>query len=118
MKAPIVVTGGFRTAKGMEDALKSGSVDMVGIAKPFAVYPDLPNQILNGTYEKLESPHITTGVKTLDEKLSSILVLSWYEKQFELMANGKQPKMQLSAWKGLWNSVKKNGASAFMQRRA
>lgn len=118
VKAPIVVTGGFRTAKGMEDALESGSVDMVGIAKPFAIYPDLPNQILNGTYEKLESPHITTGVKTLDEKLSSILVLSWYEKQFELMANGKQPEIQLSAWKGLWNSVKKNGASAFMQRRA
>ncbi|RTX84453.1 NADH:flavin oxidoreductase/NADH oxidase family protein [Staphylococcus piscifermentans] len=118
VKAPIVVTGGFRTAKGMEDALESGSVDMVGIAKPFAIYPDLPNQILNGTYEKLESPHITTGVKALDKKLSSILVLSWYEKQFELMANGKQPEMQLSAWKGLWNSVKKNGASAFMQRRA
>ena len=118
VKAPIVVTGGFRTAKGMEDALESGSVDMVGIAKPFAIYPDLPNQILNGTYEKLESPHITTGVKALDKKLSSILVLSWYEKQFELMANGKQPDMQLSAWKGLWNSVKKNGASVFMQRRA
>lgn len=118
VKAPIVVTGGFRSAKGMEDALESGSVDMVGIAKPFAMYPDLPNQILNGTYEKLESPNITTGVKALDKKLSSVLILSWYEKQFELIAHGKQPDMQLSAWKGLWNSIKKNGASAFMQRRA
>ena len=78
VKAPIVVTGGFRSAKGMEDALESGSVDMVGIAKPFAMYPDLPNQILNGTYEKLESPNITTGVKALDKKLSSVLILSWY----------------------------------------
>ena len=117
VKASIVVTGGFRSAEGMEDALEGGSIDMVGIAKPFAVDPDLPNQILNGTYEKIELPKITTGIKALDKKLSSVLELSWYEKQFDLMAHGKQPDMHLSIWKGLWNSIKKNGTTAFTQRR-
>ena len=34
---PLIVTGGFRSSKGMSDALNSGACDFVGLARPFAV---------------------------------------------------------------------------------
>lgn len=89
VNTPIVVTGGFRSAEGMEAAINSGSIDMVGIAKPLVINPDLPNQIINGTYITPDLPRITTNVKFIDKKLGSMIELSWYEAQFYLMAHGK-----------------------------
>lgn len=37
----LMVTGGFRTAQGMNAALDSGACDFIGIARPFAVETDL-----------------------------------------------------------------------------
>ncbi|KAM0154765.1 hypothetical protein ACHAQE_005508 [Botrytis cinerea] len=42
----LMVTGGFRTRVGMEEALKSGGCDLIGIARPAAVIPKLPNEII------------------------------------------------------------------------
>ncbi|HEY8208082.1 MAG TPA: NADH:flavin oxidoreductase/NADH oxidase family protein, partial [Myxococcaceae bacterium] len=39
---PLMVTGGFRTAAGMADAVSSRAVDVVGLARPMALEPDLP----------------------------------------------------------------------------
>ena len=44
----LMVTGGFRTAVGMNAALDSGACDFVGIARPFAVEPDLGNRLVAG----------------------------------------------------------------------
>jgi 2,4-dienoyl-CoA reductase-like NADH-dependent reductase (Old Yellow Enzyme family) len=43
---PLMVTGGFRTRTGMEAALASGACDIIGIARPAAVYPHLPKDII------------------------------------------------------------------------
>jgi 2,4-dienoyl-CoA reductase-like NADH-dependent reductase (Old Yellow Enzyme family) len=45
-KAPLMVTGGFRSRAGMEAALESGACDIIGIGRPAAVIPKLPNLIL------------------------------------------------------------------------
>jgi 2,4-dienoyl-CoA reductase-like NADH-dependent reductase (Old Yellow Enzyme family) len=42
----LMVTGGFRTRRGMEDALQSGACDLIGIARPAAVLPKLPKEII------------------------------------------------------------------------
>jgi len=42
---PLSVTGGLRTKKGMESAISSNATDFIGLARPLAVYPDLPNLI-------------------------------------------------------------------------
>lgn len=47
-KTPLMVTGGFRSKRGMNDALASGAMDVVGIARPLAVEPDLPRRLLLG----------------------------------------------------------------------
>jgi 2,4-dienoyl-CoA reductase-like NADH-dependent reductase (Old Yellow Enzyme family) len=42
----LMVTGGFRTRTGMEAALQSGACDLIGIARPAAVLPKLPKEII------------------------------------------------------------------------
>lgn len=45
----LMVTGGFRTRVGMEEALKSGGCDIIGIGRPAAVIPRLPKEIILNT---------------------------------------------------------------------
>ncbi|KAA8566426.1 hypothetical protein EYC84_008991 [Monilinia fructicola] len=42
----LMVTGGFRTRIGMEEAVQSGGCDLIGIARPAAVLPKLPREII------------------------------------------------------------------------
>ncbi|KAI6226307.1 NADH oxidase [Aphelenchoides fujianensis] len=46
--AALYVTGGWRTAKGMIDAIEAGSTQGVGLGRPIAAEPDLPKKILAG----------------------------------------------------------------------
>lgn len=34
-QVPLIITGGFRSQNAMDDALKSGELDFVGVARPF-----------------------------------------------------------------------------------
>ena len=43
-KMPLMVTGGFRSAKGMNEALSQGDVDVIGIARPALRGPGLPQE--------------------------------------------------------------------------
>lgn len=43
---PLMVTGGFRTRQGMENAVASGACDLVGLGRPAVLYPDLPKKII------------------------------------------------------------------------
>ena len=42
----LMVTGGFRSREGMDLALQSKACDLIGIARPAAVYPKLPKELL------------------------------------------------------------------------
>ena len=112
---PLAVTGGFRTAQGMQDALDSGATDMIGIARPLALVPDLPNRAINNHTYTIDLKEPTTGFKGLDRML--ILGLTWYEQQIHLMSNGKKPDPDLSAWQTVWFSLSSMGKHALMKRR-
>ncbi|KAL8277387.1 hypothetical protein RQP46_010227 [Phenoliferia psychrophenolica] len=45
---------GFRTAKAMADAIRSGACDMVGIARPLMMEPDLVARILDGSADAVK----------------------------------------------------------------
>lgn len=49
-QVPLIITDGLRSQSSLEDALASGHLDLVGIACPFALVPDLVSQMQNGTY--------------------------------------------------------------------
>ena len=48
--------------------LSSGHLDLVGVARPFALVPDLANQMQNGTYQTVQTDRIQTGVAFVDKK--------------------------------------------------
>lgn len=48
-KIPLIVTGGFRTREGMNDALRSNACDFVGIGRPVCVQLNLPQILLDPT---------------------------------------------------------------------
>ncbi|MBU2873793.1 NADH:flavin oxidoreductase/NADH oxidase family protein [Marinobacter salexigens] len=87
---PLMVTGGFRTSEGMARAIASGATDLVGLARPLVVEPDLPNRIMSGeAFTSLVRP-IKTGIKAIDNM--ALMEVSWYARQLGRMGNGKPPR--------------------------
>ncbi len=116
IKAPVVVTGGFRSASGMAQAVSSGDVDMVGIARPLTLHPDLPKEIIKGVDVKNRVKPLTTGVKALDQ--AGMLEITWYEQQMARIAGGKKPKPNMNVYWSLVRTMANNGIQAFQKRRA
>jgi 2,4-dienoyl-CoA reductase-like NADH-dependent reductase (Old Yellow Enzyme family) len=48
VKVPLMVTGGFRTRSAMEQALKQGAADLIGLGRPLCYFPDGPKRLLGG----------------------------------------------------------------------
>lgn len=98
---PLMVTGGFRTDAGMRDALASGATDLIGIARPLAVEPDLPNRILAGESVLSKVRPIKTGIPMVDK--AAMMETMFYTYQLARMAKGKTPKPHES---GLWSLLR------------
>lgn len=115
VQVPLMVTGGFRSVMGMDAALRSGAVDVVGIARLMVIDPDAPASLLNGLNSKQQVHPIKTGIKQID-RLGLMEVL-WYELQVKRIAAGGEPRPGES---GLWALVKSlamNGWGTFRTRR-
>lgn len=115
-KVPLAVTGGFRSAKGMQDAIASGATDLVGLARPLTVVPDLPQRVLADPDYRVDVGNPSTGIKGLDQAMGISIV--WYEQQIHRLAKGKEPKPNLSAWRAVWATLCGMGSEAFRRRRA
>ncbi len=103
-KTILIVSGGFRTRLGMEAALQSGGCDMIGIARPAAVLPRLPKEIILNEKEvkdedaSLRLKPVPTPmlfgylqwllpVKIIGSGSQSV----YYSKQIQRMGNGLKP---------------------------
>ncbi len=88
---PLMVTGGFRVRKSILRALDAQVLDMVGLARPFCIYPHLMNDFLTGRLEVLEDPFIPAKKSFL--KFSS--QGGYYAKQIVNIASGGVPDLSL-----------------------
>jgi 2,4-dienoyl-CoA reductase-like NADH-dependent reductase (Old Yellow Enzyme family) len=93
---PLVLTGGFKTYQGMADALTSGDVDMVGLARLLAIEPDAANKLLAGKNPGHIIQKVKTGFGPIDRM--SVMETVWYREQLERIGDGKGPKPKLSAF--------------------
>ena len=101
VRTPLVVTGGFRSAQGMAQAIECGAVDMVGIARIMAIEPDVPARLLAGLAAQQTVKPLRTGIQAIDKM--GLLEVSWYTGQLKRIGRGDLPKPHESA---LWVFVK------------
>lgn len=97
-RAPIMVTGGFRTLAGMENALQTGDTDMIGVARPFCTHPNFPLQMMRGSLSSLPVPEdklvLGRGWVGPNSKWTAIrgynnlAQVSWYYRQIECLSEG------------------------------
>jgi 2,4-dienoyl-CoA reductase-like NADH-dependent reductase (Old Yellow Enzyme family) len=101
VSVPLVVTGGFRSLQGMADAIGSGAVDFVGMARVLAIEPDLPRRLLAGQDPLQTVRPIRTGIPPIDKM--GLMEVTWYTGQLKRIGRGEAPKPNESA---LWVFIK------------
>ncbi|MEN8721240.1 MAG: NADH:flavin oxidoreductase/NADH oxidase family protein [Oceanococcaceae bacterium] len=112
---PLLVTGGFRTVRGMQDALASGSLDLIGLGRLLAIEPDAAHRLLQG-HDPLERvAPITTGLAPIDK--AGVMEVAWYTRQLHRMGNGREPQPRESALKSLALNVLQNAVGMREVRR-
>lgn len=116
IKCPVVVTGGFRSRDIMEKAILNKDTDMIGVARPLVVMPDLPNRIENNTYITIETPTVKTGIKSID-KNSGMIEIVWYESMMKKIARGKVIKTKSIGIGSLIAIGLDSGLKVFSKRR-
>lgn len=109
---PLAVTGGFRSAQGMADAIRSGAVDMVGLARMLAIEPDVTRRLLAGQAPVHRVKPITTGIGAIDKL--GLLEVSWYTGQLKRIGRGEATRPQES---GLWVFAKQAWHMAMAGRK-
>jgi 2,4-dienoyl-CoA reductase-like NADH-dependent reductase (Old Yellow Enzyme family) len=110
---PLMLTGGFRTVTVMEKALANGNLDIVGLARPFCLYPELAQDIFSKKIESFETPIPTSGIKMID-KMGGI-ELPWYELQIHRLGKGKRPKKQMIGLLAFWFNMKSMFLKSFIK---
>ncbi|MEM6802951.1 MAG: NADH:flavin oxidoreductase/NADH oxidase family protein, partial [Bacteroidota bacterium] len=78
---PLMLTGGFRTATTMAAAVENGELDVIGLGRPFCLYPNVVNDLLEGKMEDCTVPDLLTGVDKID--MTGMLQTPWH--QFQLV---------------------------------
>jgi 2,4-dienoyl-CoA reductase-like NADH-dependent reductase (Old Yellow Enzyme family) len=94
---PLMVTGGFRSCAGMNAALDSG-VDVVGIARPMAVQPDLPKKLLTGAWTNSDPETHTKhqGTQRGNTFARAAADIMWHTEQLWRMARGAEPDLGIN----------------------
>ncbi|MBO0768151.1 MAG: NADH:flavin oxidoreductase/NADH oxidase family protein [Solirubrobacterales bacterium] len=108
---PLMLTGGFRTAAGMVDALESGAIDLVGLGRPLTVQPDFPAELLAGRADESVVNPRRSGIRLLD----NLTELTFYTVQLWRMAAGKEPAPDRHAAINVGHYLLNNGFESLRQ---
>ena len=124
---PLMVTGGFRSTKGMNNALNENACDVIGIARPFCIDPDIANKLLNNhvsetpTLEK--TMQLGPGWLGLNSPFSVIKGINgWGQQAFWClnlirMGEDSDPDLNLGIFKA-FRDYQKNEKNAAKQYKA
>ena len=98
---PLMVTGGFRTREGIEDALQSNVCQIVGIGRPLCADPYCIKKMIEGEIETLPSFEKTLSLGpsilspsspfTIIKVINAFGAMAWFYQQIKNMAKGLLP---------------------------
>lgn len=84
---PLMLTGGLRTRRAMDDALAGGAIDLVGLGRPTCLDPDVARKLIDGTLAAAPvAPDLKIGVRALDD----LSELTWHTTQLWRLGAGKE----------------------------
>lgn len=108
---PLMVTGGFRSRRVMEDALASGDADVIGLGRPLITDPHFIKRLFEGTIEAAEprERHLTLGRGLFGPQsrwfllkvLNVFGMIGWYYMQILRLGDGRETDLNMSALRGL-----------------
>ncbi len=111
-KMPLMVTGGFRTREGMEEALRDNACDVIGLGRPFCTQTDFAKRLL--AHEIDEAPRFEKTVKLGQSRWLSgaspiffIKIMNllgqqgWYYQQIMRLGHGLAPDESRGTLKAL-----------------
>ncbi|HNI88366.1 MAG TPA: NADH:flavin oxidoreductase/NADH oxidase family protein, partial [Leptospiraceae bacterium] len=110
VSCPMMLTGGFRTRAGMDQATEEG-IDVLGLARPIAMDPKFPSKIISGESMGMVLKRVTAGIGVVDE--AGALEIAWYQQQLLRMGDGKNPDPNLSNWEAVSSLIFKSGKKFF-----
>jgi 2,4-dienoyl-CoA reductase-like NADH-dependent reductase (Old Yellow Enzyme family) len=105
-KMPLMVTGGFRSRAAMDDALASGAADLIGLARPMCVDPDICAKLLSG--EIAEAPHHEKSLRlgggfwgpnspnNMIKALNGFAAMAFFYENLYRLADGKDPIAEMA----------------------
>ena len=119
-RARLMVTGGFRTAAGMQAAVADDGVDVVGLGRPLCVDPAGPLGLLSGRAASLDTwenrLQIGPGWLGRSSPFALVKVLngfgtqSWFYEQLQSLADTGAPRPSLGVLSALVKSQKRDAA--------
>tara|TARA_R110000868_G_scaffold226249_1_gene478816 strand:- start:1213 stop:2517 length:1305 start_codon:yes stop_codon:yes gene_type:complete len=119
---PLMVTGGFRSLDGMNAALGSGTMDVVGMGRPMCVDPSAPARLLSGAvrdvpaYEK--KLQIGPGILGPSSRFNLIKAFNgwgqqgWFCLQILRMGAGQDPDKKMGVFKAFRDYAKNEAKTA------
>ena len=98
---PLMVTGGFRTKEGIEDALKSNICQIIGIGRPLCADPYCVKKMIAGELKILPSFEKTLSLGpsilspsspfTIIKAINAFGAMAWFYQQIKNMSKGLMP---------------------------
>ena len=108
---PLMVTGGFRSREGMQDALANGELDMIGVARPLCIDPDVPKKLISGEMDNAQkySPKLWSGAfgpasKSKVFRMVNIFGdVAWYYHQILKLSESKPLNPNIGLLRGFFS---------------
>ena len=122
---PLMVTGGLRRLDAVEDALASGSADVIGIGRPLCAMPEAMKELLAGT---AELPRFENQLSLLPSWLKFLEAINlfktvgtfatqyWYYEQISTLGHTGKVDPHLSVFKATQRQMK--SAKAWVAARS
>ncbi|MDH3768720.1 MAG: NADH:flavin oxidoreductase/NADH oxidase family protein [Gammaproteobacteria bacterium] len=125
---PLAVTGGIRDAKFMNEAITNGELDVVGLARPLCVEPELPDRLLNESALVARRDELNLRLGTglfgpgssvgLFRALNTQGGVAWYYRQIIRLSEGREPDTTLNLRSALYRHIRDEYRAGFARRKA
>lgn len=98
---PLMLTGGIRTQEMIDTVLRTVGIDVVGLARPFALTPHLGHALLAGTLSRIDA----TEPRCWPTAITGTAIGGFYDLQMRRLGQNKLPRCDDGAWRSALHLV-------------